>query len=328
MRFSGGSSEGWGRRSPRTLSRLSIACADHREASARIPSTRPQGNEPPPSGEVLLLSSLVDVEAAIAFAARRQCLHGADAEEFGAWVKLRLIEDDYRILRAFQGKSSLKTYLTTVVLNLARDYRIQQWGRWRPSAAAERMGTVGVQLETLLDRDGRTLEEAIQLLRERHGVEAPPQQLREMAARLPAHPRRRLEGEEALAGVAARERTEQPLFDAERSATLASAGEALEGALRGLPVEDRLVLKLHFIDGLTVAAIARGLGLEQRRLYTRLHRNLAALRVALEAAGLDGRGVLEATGWAGADLAVDFGLAGAEIGALRPSNPRREQEGS
>lgn len=244
---------------------------------------------------------------------------GDEAEDFGSWVKLRLIEDDYRILRAFEGRSSLKTYLTTVVLNLARDYRIREWGKWRPSAAAERLGTVAVQLETLLHRDGRPLEEAIALLRERHGTELSAAELTAMAARLPARERRRPEGEEALLGVAAAERAEQTLVDAERAAILGRARAAVEAGLAGLPVEDRLLLKLHFVDGLSVAAIARGLGLAQRPLYPRLHRSLASLRAAVEAAGLGAGDIEEATGWAGADLALDFGLGSRETAPGRPS---------
>ncbi len=282
------------------------------------PTATPSGKSA--SGEELLLSSLTDVERATAYASRRQGLHGDEAEDFASWVKLRLIEEDYRILRAFQGHSSLKTYLTTVVLNLARDYRIHEWGKWRPSAAAERLGEVAVQLDILLHRDGRSLHEAVELLHER-GVELSAEALREMAARLPARTPRRMEGEAALAGVAGAERVEQGLEDEERAAVLARARETVEGALSGFPVEDRLVLKLHFIDGLSVAAIARGLGLEQRPLYPRLHRALATLRGALEAAGLGGPDILEATGWAGAEVTLDFGLAGAENGTSRPSKP-------
>ena len=44
-------------------------------------------------------------------------------------MKLKLIENDYAILAKFQGKAKLSTYLTTVIHNMFRDYRIQKWGR-------------------------------------------------------------------------------------------------------------------------------------------------------------------------------------------------------
>jgi hypothetical protein len=53
---------------------------------------------------------------------------------------LKLIENDYRILRSFEGLASLGTYLTTVIARLFLDFQIHEWGRWRPSAAATRLG--------------------------------------------------------------------------------------------------------------------------------------------------------------------------------------------
>ena len=106
--------------------------------------------------DAVLLSNLGQIDRLVTHLSRKQALLGADSDDFASWVRLRLLEDDYRILRGFRGNSKLSTYLTTVVMNLARDYRIQKWGRWRPSAAAKRLGTVGIQLDTLLHRDGYT----------------------------------------------------------------------------------------------------------------------------------------------------------------------------
>jgi RNA polymerase sigma factor for flagellar operon FliA len=40
---------------------------------------------------------------------------GVEADDFASHPKLKLIEDDYAILRKFQGRSSLRTYLTVVI---------------------------------------------------------------------------------------------------------------------------------------------------------------------------------------------------------------------
>ena len=71
---------------------------------------------------------------------------------------LKLIDDDYQILRGFRERSSLRTYLSTVVERLFLDYRIRQWGKWRPSAQARRAGALAVRLEALLHRDGVPFE--------------------------------------------------------------------------------------------------------------------------------------------------------------------------
>ena len=88
--------------------------------------------------EELFLSKLQLIERIIASICRRHCFFGDDADEFDAWVKLKLIDHDYAVLRKFRGKSLLKTYLTTVVANLFRDHLIRKHGKWRPSTMARR----------------------------------------------------------------------------------------------------------------------------------------------------------------------------------------------
>jgi RNA polymerase sigma factor for flagellar operon FliA len=111
--------------------------------------------------EELFLSALPDVEAAVGFIARRNRLSAAEAEEFAAEARLALIDRDYRILAAFQGRSRLKTYLVTVLQRVFLDLQRRRLGKWRPSAEAVRLGPTAERLERLLYRDGRTLGEAL-----------------------------------------------------------------------------------------------------------------------------------------------------------------------
>jgi RNA polymerase sigma-70 factor (ECF subfamily) len=46
--------------------------------------------------------------------ARSMVLSGADVEDVAAEIFLQLVDDDYRVLRHFQGASALPTYLTVV----------------------------------------------------------------------------------------------------------------------------------------------------------------------------------------------------------------------
>ena len=65
--------------------------------------------------EKLLLESLNDLERIAAFACRRSGFQPADTEDFASFVKLKLIENDYAILRKFEGRSAFRTWLTIVV---------------------------------------------------------------------------------------------------------------------------------------------------------------------------------------------------------------------
>jgi RNA polymerase sigma factor for flagellar operon FliA len=254
-------------------------------ASAEVPAQ---------TGEALFLSQLAVIERVISFVSSRHHLPGVEADDFDAHVKLKLIEDDYAILRKFQGRSSLRTYLTVVIQRLFLDYRISAWGKWRPSAEATRSGEIAVLLERLMSRDGYGFDEACELLETNHQVVVPRAELERIAGRLPGRTRRRFESEEALTHVAA----DQPALDdviaeQERAVTAAHVDEALNAAMAGLETQDRLILTLRFHDGRTVVEIARTLRLDQKALYRRIERLMKDLRAALEARGLDSAAVLE-----------------------------------
>ena len=246
------------------------------------------------TGEALFLSQLVVIERVISFVSSRHHLPGLDADDFASHVKLKLIEDDYGILRKFQGRSSIRTYLTVVIQRLFLDYRISAWGKWRPSAEAARAGAIAVLLEQLIGRDGYSFEEACELLETNHQVTASRSDLAAIAGRLPIRIRRKFESDAALAQMP----SDQPpvddvLTEQERTATAARVGVALKSAMSGLEPQDRLILALRFEDGRSIVEVARMLHLDQKALYRRLDRVMKALRGALHAEGVDGAVALE-----------------------------------
>jgi RNA polymerase sigma factor for flagellar operon FliA len=241
-----------------------------------------------PSQLLATHAALVDKLSAIA--ARRRGMAPDDAEEFASWVRLRLCEDDFAMVRAFRGESAIETYLITVVARLSCDWANREWGRWRPSAAAQREGTLAVALERLQHRDGMSLDAAIEAVRT-HAV--PPdvpteRELRELARRLPRRePLRPLEaGEDVLDSVPASDDAEGRVATAEAVATRARAIDGLSRAVAALPAEEQVVVRLHWWHGLGVAEIARQLGIEQKPLYKKMDRVLAQLRAHLVKDGL------------------------------------------
>ena len=104
----------------------------------------------------LLASIYPLVEEVVRFVARRHRLTPDDATELGSLVRYKLVEDDYHVLRSFQNRSSMKTYLTTVVSRVWLDWQVTRRGKWRPSVAAKRLGDTAVRLEQLLVRDRLT----------------------------------------------------------------------------------------------------------------------------------------------------------------------------
>jgi RNA polymerase sigma factor (sigma-70 family) len=272
------------------------------------------------------LAQLPLIERITRWVSARRGLHGAEAEDFASVVKTRLIENDYQVLASFEGRSTLKTYLTTVINRVYLDFQVQRFGKWRPSARARRLGPVAVRLERLLHRDGLTLDEACGVLQSDPGVSETRDALHEISLRLP----HRAPREAALGDAPAASRPASAALErAERQALAERTFSVIRCALDRLAARERLVLRLHFEGGLSLAEISRSLRLEQKPLYRRRDEILRGLRRDLEAAGIapeDARELLatldwDAT-WTGGDEA---GAPESEDAVARPSQGRKEE---
>ncbi len=233
------------------------------------------------------LANLPLIERIIAFTARRHRLSSVDRDEFASYAKVELIDDDYRPLRLFNGHSKLSTYLTTVIERLFLDFRIRQWGKWRPSSQARRLGPLAIQLERLLTRDRLSRDEAFEQVRST--VPDPPSwsELEEVHARLPVRIPRQMVSEEVLATVAVIDpHLERDVFAADRAVLLTRALAALKAALDELDSTDRTIIVLRYQGGMTVPRIATMLHLEVKPLYRRIDRLHQRLRQTLEHAGV------------------------------------------
>jgi RNA polymerase sigma factor (sigma-70 family) len=238
--------------------------------------------------EALLRDNLGVVDRIVASLCRRRGLTGDDADDFASWVRMRLIENDYAILGKFRGESSLGTYLTMVISMLYLEYRVKEWGRWRASAAALRLGPVGVKLEMLVYRDGRSLLQAAQVLRTEDGVTLSDLELAAMLAQIP--PRRPPGppelGTEALDAAPAPERADDRVAGDEAERERRKTEEALLDCVDTLPGDDRTIVRMRFWEQMSTADISRGLGLPQKPLYRRMDRALLRLRECLEGRGV------------------------------------------
>jgi RNA polymerase sigma factor for flagellar operon FliA len=239
--------------------------------------------------EDLYLTNRDLIEGVIRHVARRHVLNTADADDFAGSVRLRLVEDDYRMLRVFQRRSSLRTYLTTVIQRQFLDWQIARWGKWRPSVEAQRAGPIAVLLERLLARDGLSFDEAVETLMTNHRIAVTRDELSALANRLPVRVRRSFVSDEVLTKVAHPAGTAESLLDeAEGQAEGRRTRQLLQKATSELPSQDRLILRMRYEDGFSVVEIARALRLDQKQLYRRLEILLRRLRERLEASGVRG----------------------------------------
>ena len=240
------------------------------------------------TGETIFLSALPLIERTIGFVCTRNRLPTSERDDFESWAKLRLIENDYGVLRAYQGRSSLQTYLTVVIRRLLLDYRASKWGKWRPSAGARRAGPIAIELERLIVRDGHTAEEACELVMQRSPSDVTRHDLEQLSRQLPRRDRRQFESGDALEHLTVDSlRPDSGIESEERRLSALRVRAVLDEVCHQLDAEERLVLTMRFGDGQSIADIAAALSLDQKRLYRRVDSLLERLRRGLIAAGIN-----------------------------------------
>jgi RNA polymerase sigma factor (sigma-70 family) len=259
--------------------------------------------------EAMFLSNLDVIGRIIRFVSQRQKLTAADVEEFASEVKLKLVEKDYAILRKFEGRSSLQTFLTVVIQRIYLDFRNHHWGKWRPSAEARRLGPLAMRLEVLMSRDSLGFTEACRQLELNESLDVDHSELLRIASRLPARTRRRMVGEEALEHTPSNAASDASALLAERRAAAHRIAIALAGAIQRVGDQDRLILRLRFQEEFTVVEVARALDLEAKPLYRRFDTLLRQLRQAMVDAGISAAEAQEVLN--GANFDMDLALLGA-----------------
>jgi len=234
----------------------------------------------------LFLAHLEVIETITRKVAGRWRFLGEQAEDFDGQVKLHLIQNDYLVLRRFRGGSQLTTYLTRVINNLARDFRAQQVGRFRPSRSAQRMGVDAIELERLIYHEGWGHEEALEILRRSGSPRGSQASLEALVGRLPARTSKRPVPLEALLPSEPSGTTADPLGEIQLSELREQVRHCLFRVEADLSLADRLLLHLRFTEGLTVAEIARRKKMDQRELYGRFAKILASFRCCFERSDL------------------------------------------
>jgi RNA polymerase sigma factor (sigma-70 family) len=233
----------------------------------------------------LFLANLDTIRGIVEYVAKRHRLGAEGREELESYVRLRLIEDDYEVLRRFRGESRISTYLNVVIQRCFLDYRHQEWGRWRASAAARRLGATAMQLERLVYRDGYTFPEATRILLQSHEVHCTEEELDSLWPEIPQRLDHRVFGEDVLEASEPRAPAPEP-DEIDDQRTTERAQRALQAALDALSPREQLILRLRFVDQLTIADIARTLGLPATPLYPRVRRIFRRLRRSLESQGI------------------------------------------
>jgi RNA polymerase sigma factor (sigma-70 family) len=239
-----------------------------------------------PSPEPLNEPHLSEILAAVRTVARRRGLTADQQGDLLSYAVCRLLE---RRAVSAVPLSNPRAYLETMVDRFWVDLTNELWGRWRPTAAAQRLGETAVALDRLIRRDGVDPREAVHQAygggRRRRTLETLDRLARRLAPRPRPVPIEEVDRELVTGG-------EAEVLAAEQRRRLRQALTALRQELRGLEGTARRVLEGRYLEGRSARDLAGELGLEERAVYSLAYRSLEALRERLAERGVE-PGMLE-----------------------------------
>ncbi|HKO56500.1 MAG TPA: sigma-70 family RNA polymerase sigma factor [Thermoanaerobaculia bacterium] len=236
----------------------------------------------------LFLQSSEAIERIATYVSRKGHLDATETEDFVSYVNVELIDNNYEVIRKFEGRSTFTTYLNTVIQHLFYQYRVKMWGKWRPSAEAKRIGHKAITLERLLTRDGYSLDEAVQVLTTGAAAGFTVPEIEAIYLRLPIRmPRPVLVSQASPPDTAAAAvDTDDRLMSRDRQEAGRAAARVIDAAIKDFPLEDQLLLQLRFWHAWKVPHIAEHMRIPPKKAYKRIDKLLSVLRGKLERAGV------------------------------------------
>lgn len=229
-----------------------------------------------------------------------------DADAFFNDMLDYLKADDFRVLRKFQGKSKITTYITAIISRGAIDLIRKRRGRSRARERAEALGDLGLKVYEAVFQRGYSTLEAYEHLKTAWGITEPLSRIEELAETIRGRQKATFEAPESGASwgnirlrvmqdetgnlvVPASGGTPEDALMAAQKTRL--AGTALAAVLSGLTGEERLLMRMRFPVGEEEAAkelkeISRILGITEKAADNRLRRILLKCREAMLRKGL------------------------------------------
>ncbi len=227
-----------------------------------------------------------------------------DAEVASQYVLEKLSADDWQLCRKFSGRSLPQTYLYTLCSNLVEEHARKQYGRTRPPAWLKQLGDTWLTLWKLICLERQPVPTAIERLAGRdeslRDTDGLLDMVRTIKARLPWCGQQTgttsLEDQPQDEVHAASEASDSSLeslllllhqvvledtLDVPAYASSPDVFAALAGELT-LDDEQRLVLRMAYVDGMKFSAVARTLNLPAHKPARLAKQALAELRSVLQ----------------------------------------------
>jgi RNA polymerase sigma factor (sigma-70 family) len=235
---------------------------------------------------------------------------GALAEEAALAVIDGLRADNWRRLSAYNETATLATFIRTLIVRLLEDFARKRFGRVRPPLWVKTFGGIWEKLFVALCLERLPLFEAVEVVWQRQLAGAKEEienAAYHLLARIPdcgMHQGLEIAYEDENPSLAGQEREDsvRPVEDHQKKELLAAIFQLILGAeefqvsdellqkinrlkINLLP-EEKLLLKLCFQDGLSVATAGQMLGMGRFQVHGKKRRLMARLKEELARTGL------------------------------------------
>ena len=220
-----------------------------------------------------------------------------ESEEFIGLVHVKMIEDDYRRLRAFTGRSKRTTYLYTIWENLAIDFLRSRKGRnfgrsdAGPRPPEDLTDSALLLAWGLIVKQHRPQQEVHERLRTEEGYTGSLTVFLEQTKDfLPHHEDARITpGNTVSLGDEQFNNNDAAMSEATQDKGLikAQTGEIIQAVLAELTPVERQAIHLHYWQDMPIATIAKMFDLEPSTLRKRLKKVMEGLRKRLSQEGID-----------------------------------------
>ncbi len=233
-------------------------------------------------------------------------------DEAPLFVLNGLSDNNWKRLRKFSGKSSFRTYLASVTYRLLEDFAREKFGRKRALLWIKKLGGIWLTLFRLLCLERLSIVDAVEYLATRtHAVdetafEEKGWKILENVTDCGAHQAKETSmdvGKQVADTSGFGSDLEESLEKEERNLvfqaifsevlgtevehTVQRSYENIVMAGVDLTVEERLLLKMCFQDGLNITEAGRMLGYNRNQIHGRMRRLLSKLRGEFEKMGID-----------------------------------------
>ena len=229
-----------------------------------------------------------------------------------------LMQDDWRRVKAYRGESSFRGYLGRVWCRLLEDFRIKKYGKVTPPQWVKNLGGVWGELFNMLCRRRLNMAESIEIIIDSGTCELDNKTLEktaiEILEKIPSCGKNlgpafsidndeedtfcslNLSDDESIPEKMTIEKEKWTALQALAGVCFKSSGcntkygvdqqklAALVSTIRerlSLSTEEQLILTLHFVDGESISAIGKFLGLNSNQVHGKYKRLIIRIRKTL-----------------------------------------------